>query len=130
MGNMMETIVSFCSAELLFLIMNSRELKALVKRQEERTAFEKSQVQLGLRRTVALEFFVLVPASVCLLVLMLPLALHWSLASSVKELTQGTLEDRLAVRALLGVVSYGFPFAALRDRINRALQALFSRPLE
>ncbi|HXX22036.1 MAG TPA: hypothetical protein VEO19_02670 [Terriglobia bacterium] len=126
----METVVSFVSAGLFFLIMNHRELKALVKQLDQRTNLEKSQVESGLARTLALEFFLLVPASVALVVLMLPLILRMPYAGPLNTLARGPVEDRLALRTVLGIASYGFPFAALRERVGRALGGLFTTPAQ
>jgi hypothetical protein len=109
--------LTFLAAELLFLIVRSRDLTILFKRADQRTAAENALVTRGLGRSLCLEMVLFVPASAFLMVLIAPVVIEgrWP-ASSLP----GT-----SLYALLGVASYGFPFAAIKTVITRvAIQML------
>jgi hypothetical protein len=96
--------VSLLSAELVFVLTRAQDILVVCKARKQRTAGEKGRVDAGLRRGLSIEFLVFVPASACLVLLLSPLFLERVAGSA----------DRSAVYALLGVVSYGFPFTGLK----------------
>jgi hypothetical protein len=107
-------LYTFLAAELFFLLVSSNDLKKLIKRAEQRTPSEQKTVTRGLSRSLLLECIVFVPASAVLLLLMAPLV-TWKAPSG----------QEAAMHALFGVVSYGFPFAAVRKFVtNVALNTI------
>jgi hypothetical protein len=120
--------VTLISAWLLFLVMNFRTLATLIKNKEERTPEEATRVAHGLFKETCLEFFVLVPASAALLILLKPLFLF--AIPTLKTLDSGNVGEQISANAILGMTSYGFPFGPLRERISNALQAVVSSPTD
>jgi hypothetical protein len=102
-------IWTYVGAELLLLLVRSRDVKILSKRNDQRTAQEQKRVARGLKRSLILEALILVPASATLVLLISPLVLR--VAVTTANLT--------AVYTLLGIGSYGFPFAAVRAFVRR-----------
>src|SRR4051794_34603181 len=105
---MLENLTTLASAWLIFLLMSARELKTLVKRDDQRSETEKIAVKNGLLRLLSFEFFILVPASAALLLLIMPLFTRNVEAFAV--LAGGSDRDKIALHAMMGIVSYGFPF--------------------
>lgn len=107
--------LTFIGAELFFLIVRSRDLKTLAKRNDERTEHEQRRVARGLARSIGMEAIVFVPASAALLVLLSPLFIPPS-----------TVPQKVyALYTLIGIGSYGFPFATVRGFVRRvALNSL------
>jgi hypothetical protein len=101
-------VATYASAVLLFLIVRSSDLSTLAKSDAQRTRDERVRVSRGLMRSMVLELLVFVPASASLLLLLLPL---------FPKLTIAT--DKVATHAIVGVVSYGFPFSAVRRLVTR-----------
>jgi len=118
---MSENIVTVVSAWLFFVLMNAMDFKTLIKREEQRTQTERQAVQEGLPRLVLLEMLLFVPASAALLLLVMPVFTHN--VSALDVLAKGSARERVALYALMGIISYGFPFAAVRDRLSSAVQA-------
>ncbi|HTU43959.1 MAG TPA: hypothetical protein VMF91_02785 [Bryobacteraceae bacterium] len=87
----------------------SDDIKILAKRDNQRTPIERKQVERGLRRGVVLDLVLFAPASVCLLYLAF---------SPVVE-ARFPVPWRATAFALLGVISYGFPFATVRRFVTR-----------
>lgn len=102
-------VFTFVSAELLFLLVRSSDIIVLVKSDRQRSNREKHRARRGLLRAVLLEATVFVPASATLLLLTAP-----QLFPAALSTTGGR-----ANYALLGILSYGFPFATLRAMITR-----------
>jgi hypothetical protein len=65
-------IFALVAAELLFLIVRSRDVVILFKSQAQRTTSEAAVVKRGLGRSLCLEMIIFVPASTGLLVLIAP----------------------------------------------------------
>jgi hypothetical protein len=108
-------LLTLVSAELLFLVSRSQDIIAICKSTKQRTAGENARVGAGLGRSLALEFVVFVPASAALVILMSPLFLG-RLSATL---------DSSGVHAMLGVVSYGFPFVGIkRIAVAMALRAI------
>jgi hypothetical protein len=111
----------FISAELLFLVVRSEDIRILSKTESQRTQSERSRVQRGLGRSIILEMIVFVPASAGLVLLASPLLF------ANKLLLANKVDVSLlpAYYAILGIASYGFPFATIRTFVTRiALQTL------
>lgn len=109
-------IWTFIAAELIFILARSRSVVVIFKSKQQRTKEEQHQVNRGLLRALFLEMVIFVPASACLLTLIAPSILpnHWFEGSMVQ-----------AAYSILGVVSYGFPFATFKRVITRmALKTL------
>lgn len=122
----LENLATLVSAWLFFLVMNAGDLKTLVKQEDQRTQEEQLQIKRGLFRILCLEILVLVPASAGLLVLIMPFLTQT--VDALAALAAGTQRERVALHALVGIVSYGFPFGALRERISNAMQGALSAP--
>lgn len=100
-------LVVAVSAELYLMITRSREITVLVKQRSQRTTKEQIEVNRGLLRAVMLEALVFVPASAALVLMaIIPFCGDW-----IAKAGQG---HQMGCYALLGVVSYGFPFAVTR----------------
>ena len=116
-----ENLATLVSAWLFFLVMNAGDLETLVKNKDQRTPGERLQVKQGLSRIFCVEMFVLVPASAGLLLLVIPFFTRT--VDVLGALASGSERERIALHAMMGIISYGFPFAALRERIANAMQA-------
>jgi hypothetical protein len=104
-------LIIFVSAELIFLLVKSREIQIIAKRKSQRTSSEQREVDRGLVRAILLELLLFVPVSATLILLITPLILTDSRLSRINS--------PLALYALLGILSYGFPFAAVRRLITQ-----------
>lgn len=106
------SLTTLASAELFLLLLRSSEIKALAKSSRQRTQDERKLVERGLARSVVLDVVLFAPASVILaLIILKPLVPvnQWSTAAD----------------GLLGIASYGFPYAAVRALVTRvALKTL------
>src|ERR1041385_1060194 len=114
------TLFSILSAELLMIILRARDITVLLKTKQQRTAKEQREVNQGLLRSIALEIFLFIPASVVLFTwICRPFALK---VERIKILvsTPGHAFD-----GLLGIISYVFPFAVVRRIVSEtALRTL------
>lgn len=95
----------FLGAFLFFLIIRSKDITVVLKKSSQRTEGEEFRVKRGLRRSLFLEIFIFVPASALLMVLITPLLFSFDNKS-------------YAWYSLVGIVSYGFPFAAIKKAIT------------
>jgi hypothetical protein len=113
-------LIALLSAELYLCLARSRELTILAKVPSQRTQGEQREVDRGLRRSVLLEALLLVPASVLLmLLLVVPFAME---SAWIKQCSEGI---RSSSYAAFGLVSFGFPFTAVRRAVTRvALRTL------
>ncbi len=111
MSNAQPWLFTILSAELLLLLTRSSDLLIICKRPGQRTDSEKEQVERGLWRGFVLDSLVFVPSSCVLLLLLAPLLLS-NFDASVKTLPT-------AKYALVGIMSYGFPFTAIKRIITR-----------
>ena len=96
---------------LLALIVRSRDITILVKRRDQQNKPEQRRVARGLCRSTTLEIFVFGPSSAGLLLLIAPLIIPNAL--------QGCDVPQFAVYSILGIVSYGFPFATIKLVVTR-----------
>jgi hypothetical protein len=104
--NIYPEIITILSAEIVFLLVRSSDLLIWLKSIKQRTRLEQIRIDRGLGRSILIEAFVFVPSSAVLLMLLSPLLI------SAQLTTQGA--PMSAINALIGVVSYGFPFATVR----------------
>lgn len=100
------------SAELVFVLVRSRDIQTLFKRPTQRSTKEQYQIGRGLGRSLVLEFLVFVPVSAVLVLLVAPLALPEDLLSPGGSRVSATY-------AALGIASYGFPFVTIRRAVTR-----------
>lgn len=109
-------VLALVSAELFLLLCRRREITILSKRDVELTAAEKKEKHQGLLRSVMLEAFLFVPASLFLfLVVVRPL-----LTMSRFGFVFATEPVHSSTAGFMGVVSYQFPFAAVRRVITQS----------
>ena len=117
-------LVTFCSAEAIFLLTRSREIRILIKSKRQRTSQENKETDRGILRSIVLEMLIFVPVSAELALMLFPIILRVS-RSIESAVTTGSKELVRAIYGLLGIVSYGFPYATLRRIITRiALSSL------
>jgi hypothetical protein len=111
MLNLSPEVWTFVAAELVLVLARSRDLTVLIKSKAQRTRLEQQDVNRGLLRGLFLEALLFVPASSLLLLLLSPVVLPVTMSSSTPSTT--------AAYALVGIASYGFPFAAIKRAITR-----------
>jgi hypothetical protein len=97
--------ITVLSAELIFILVRSADILILLKSEEQRTGVERQRMKRGLLRSIVFDGLLFVPSSSALLILLSPLLL-------IRYSSQDA--PTMAVNALIGVVSYGFPFTAVR----------------
>ena len=97
--------ITILSAELIFILARSADILIVLKSEEQRTSVERQRMKRGLFRSIVFEGLLFVPSSSALLILLSPLLL-------IRYSSQDA--PTMAVNALIGVVSYGFPFTAVR----------------
>lgn len=102
------------------VLVRQREILVMCKKSGQRTKLERYQVERGLRRSVLLEVALFVPVSVTLVQLIVrPPLFDKGLVKSFAA------NYPVSFCALLGTISYGFPFAALRRFVTKvALETL------
>jgi hypothetical protein len=100
--------VALGCCELFALLANSEVLRVLFKRPDQRSGGERQRVKNGLGRSLLLELVLFVPATS---------ALTWTLTPIVPAEIAIRLGEAYA--PLLGIVSYGFPFRAVRAVVER-----------
>ena len=111
-------ITALAAAELLLLIIRSKDIIALAKSASQRTETESLEISRGLGRSIVLEIALFVPASALLLTLISPIVFG----------SVGNSDELYSARyALIGIASYGFPFATIKktltDTAMKLLQA-------
>jgi hypothetical protein len=107
------SLITLVASELFLIIVRSGDISILIKNRTQRNNEEQARVSGGLLRSLVLEFLLFVPASAALVLLLLPL---------VKARFEGLFTSPNGVAgfyALLGLVSYGFPFALIRRAVTR-----------
>jgi hypothetical protein len=85
------------------------------------TSGKQERIDRGLVRETVVEFLLLVPASAALLVMIKPFLIKT--VPALAALATASTPERIALHTIIGIVSYSFPFGALRDRISSAIQA-------
>jgi hypothetical protein len=99
-------LVTIISAEIIFLLVRSSDILIMLKSLKQRTPSEQLRIDRGLTRSVVIEGIIFVPASAVLLIFLAPLLIPTHLNNTTTPVA--------ATDALIGVVSYGFPFASVR----------------
>ena len=109
-----DQLFTLVSSELVFLLTRSRDIVSAFKTTAQRTSGEQMRVERGLVRSLVLEAVMFVPASAVLVILLTPL-----LGSQMLFGLFDGVSHRRATYALLGVMSYGFPFATVKQIASR-----------
>ncbi len=112
---MSPSLISLCTAELFVFLVRNREIQVIFKKAKQRTVPERYQVEHGLVRSLILEFILFVPASVTLVYVVLRPFLE-NIFANILLVKSGDV--RIAFYGVLGIVSYGFPFATIRRIIT------------
>ena len=109
-------VCALACAELYLIILRAPQITIAVKRQAQRTATEQKEIDRGLLRSIFLDIFLFVPGSVTLMLVIAPLLFRGASPSIVMQ---------RSIYGLLGIASYGFPFALIRQIVTRvALKTL------
>lgn len=111
---------SLVAAELLLILVRTREIIIIAKSASQRTAKEQAEIGRGLARSLVLEAVLFVPVSVLLLFLTVrPILVDSGFFRNI------AVTRPLSFDALIGSISYGFPFAVIRRIVTTvALQTL------
>jgi len=114
------TLFALLGAVLFAMLFRGKDLIALSKKKTQHTPEEKEKIKAGLARGLALEFFILVPASALLTLLILPFLLQiLPRSDSIEAILAKSLDIRRSFYVAIGVISYNFPFAAARQIVTR-----------
>jgi hypothetical protein len=112
-------LIALVCAEGLLILTSVDTLKIAVKRSDQRTSGERKRVSHGLFREFIGEFFIFVPVSVVLAMIVLrPFLLR------IPALPQD------AADGLLGTISYGFPYRTLKHWVLRAAVKFMKEAVE
>lgn len=112
MVHLMQTwAITVLCAELFLILARTNEIKALFKNRGQNT--REDRIIGDLRTSLVLELLLFVPASALLVLVTLPPML-WI---RFKPPTDQSL--LFSIYGLLGITSYGFPFAAIRRLVTR-----------
>jgi hypothetical protein len=107
-------LITLLAADLYVVLTRARDIEILVKRTSQRQAREQKEVERGLLRSLLLELFLFVPTSVVLVLMVVgPLLMQSPVMSKASP------KIIAASYGLLGVASYGFPFATLRRVVTK-----------
>lgn len=124
-----EWVYAFIGAWLYFLLNRSRDIQIALKTQRHLTTEESRRIDRGLKRSITLECLVFVPVSTTLLLLLTPLVTPAKIQSWL--LTQyDSSRARIALYVLLGLISYGFPFAAVRGVVTKMALRIIKASIE
>lgn len=114
------TLFALLGAVLFAMLFRGKDLIALSKKKTQHTPEEKEKIKAGLARGLAIEFFILVPASTLLTTLIFPLLLQAAPHSdSIKAILANSPDIRRSFYVVLGMISYNFPFATVRQIATR-----------
>jgi len=105
--------VALLAAWLFLVVTRSKEILIAVKSHDERTRYERRMVERGMIKSLVLDALLFVPASVSLLLWLAPVIV-------------GRFHmPEYPAYALIGIISYEFPFRSIQRIITRvALAAL------
>lgn len=108
--------ITLLSAELFLVLVRHNDLKSILKKGSQRTTAEKHLIKNGLTRSFILEILIFVPSSSILLLI------------TIFPLFNNYISSKLpfySIYALFGILSYGFPFASIKNIITKiALKSL------
>jgi TPP-dependent indolepyruvate ferredoxin oxidoreductase alpha subunit len=113
----LNALLTLLTAEMFFVLVRNREIVIIAKTKKQRNSREQDEVDRGIARSILLEAFMFVPVSAGLALLTFPaLMTHVAYLRAIPDQT---------LHASLGIISYGFPFAAVRRAVVAvAFQAL------
>lgn len=113
-------LLTFLGAVLFALLARGRVITALIKSKDQRSEEERDLVKGGALRGLIVEFMLLIPVGSFLLFIILPLFLKLSKFGDSLQNTLGQdFTLRLAFYAVVGVISYNFPFVVVREIATR-----------
>lgn len=114
------TLFALLGAVLFAMLFRGKDLITLSKKKTQQTPEEREKIKAGLARGLALEFFILVPASTLLTLLILPFLLQiLPRSDSIETILAKSLDIRRSFYVALGMISYNFPFATVRQIVTR-----------
>lgn len=115
-----DTLFALLGAWLFALLFKGKDIIALAKNDTQRTSDEKKRAKTGLFRSLLIEFLIFVPASTALILLILPfLSRIFAQSTSLERILAESFEIRGSFYVIVGVLSYNFPFAAVRQIATR-----------
>ena len=115
-----DVILGLTGAWLFALLFRGRDLVVVTKNDSQRTGEERKKVRGGLARTLVVEFFILVPASTALILLVAPFLVNLLARSSgLAKAVEQSSDVRRGFYVTLGILSYNFPFVAVREIATR-----------
>jgi hypothetical protein len=98
-----QALIALSAAEAALMLTRAETIKVCFKSKRQQTAGEKQRIARGWFREYLAEAILLVPVSVGLGILILrPFVLRWTSA------------EPLVVDAIVGLVSYGFPYSIFK----------------
>ena len=109
-------IVTYLAAAMVCVLVHPGDIKILIKAPNQRTASEKTQIERGVGRSFFLELLLFVNVSTTLMLLLFLSYLPVTISNA----------HNLSWYALLGIGSYGFPYATLRRAIQRTALKILS----
>jgi hypothetical protein len=114
-------LISLVCAWLFSFLMSSREITVLIKKDSQLSISERKEKGRGLLRCIVLQTILFVPASVFLMLLIVrPVLVMSPVAFAFK-----TTPASISTAGLLGILSYQFPFAAMKRIVTHfALRTL------
>src|SRR5262245_57798132 len=115
-----DILFALLGAWLFALLFKGKDIVALAKKDPQRTPEERKKVKAGLLRSLLIEFCILVQASTTLILLVLPLILQATAKSAwIDEALVKSVDMRRGFYVSMGMISYNFPFAAVRQVATR-----------
>lgn len=109
------SLISLATAEAFLLLVRAKQILVLARSNVQRDEVEREEVRRGLTRSLILEVLVFVPASVFLVLILIgPLFMRLSFVSALLS----SRDTAQACWGLLGLVSYGFPWLAVRSTVR------------
>ncbi|HVS83922.1 MAG TPA: hypothetical protein VHE60_19470 [Pyrinomonadaceae bacterium] len=124
-----EWVYAFIGAWLYFLVNRSRDIQIALKAQRHLKPDESRRINRGLKRSITLECLVFVPVSTTLLLFLTPLVTPTKIQSWLST-QYDSPQARIALYVLLGLISYGFPFAAVRGVVTKVALRIIKAGIE
>jgi len=124
-----EWVYAFFGAWLYFIVNRSRDIQIALKAKRHLTPEESKRINRGLKRTIILECIVFVPVSTTLLLFLTPLLTPTKIQSWLST-QYDSRRARIALYVLLGLISYGFPFAAVRGVVTNVALRIIKASIE
>jgi len=124
-----EWVYAFIGAWLYFLIDRSRDIQIALKVQRHLTREELRRINRGLKRSIIFECLIFVPVSTALLLFLTPLLTPTKIQSWL-SIQYDAPRARIALYVLLGLISYGFPFAVVRGVVTKVALRIIKSGIE